>query len=263
MAVAELPNGLRMHYRDQGQGDPLVLLHGLGSSGLDWEHQIPAFAEHYQVIAPDLRGSGDSDKPRGPYKVGQFADDVWQLLDTLGIPSARLVGLSMGGATAFEMAARQPDRVRALVVVNCPPDFSITSLRKLLEVAMRLVVVQCLGMQRMATMIGDRLFPDADQAELRETFVQRYGANRKREYLWSLRSLPGWSVTDRLGRIDCPALMVAAANDYTPVAEKQVAVDALPRGEMAVVDNSRHATPIDSPDRFNSLVLDFLQRQGA
>ncbi|MDT0617792.1 alpha/beta hydrolase [Salinisphaera sp. P385] len=263
MPSVTLADGVRLHYREAGQGEPLVLLHGLGSSGADWEYQIPAFAEHYRVIVPDLRGSGDSDKPRGPYRISRFADDIWQLLDALDIESARLVGLSMGGATAFEMAASQPQRTTALVVVNCPPDFAITSLRKLLEVAMRLAVVQCLGMPRMAAMIGDRLFPDADQAELRETFVQRYGANRKREYLWSLRSLPGWSVTDRLSRIDCPALMVAAANDYTPVAEKQVAVDALPRGELSVVDNSRHATPIDSPDRFNALVLDFLQRQDA
>lgn len=257
-AMIEVRDGVQLHYLDQGAGEVVVLLHGLGSSGRDWENQIPEFSRHYRVIAPDLRGSGQSDKPRGPYTVADYAQDVWALLDRLEIERANLVGLSMGGATAFEMAAQAPERSLKLVVVNCGPAFPVNSWRALFEVGMRLAIVRLLGMQRMAAVVGDRLFPRPDQAELKAEFVRRYAANDKRHYLWSLRSLPGWSVVDRLSQISCPALMVAAEHDYTPVAVKQQAVDAMPNARLAVVPGSRHGTPIDSAEAFNRLVLEFL-----
>lgn len=249
---------VRIHYREAGSGPPVVLLHGLGSSGRDWEYQLPAFAERYRVIVPDLRGAGESDKPRGPYRIADYAEDTWALLDKLGVGRVSLVGLSMGGATAFEMAATRPERVAKLAVVNCPPSFTIDSPRKALEVGMRLAVVRLLGMERMAEIVGRRLFPEPEQSELKAEFVRRYAANDKRHYLWALRSLPGWQVLDRLERIDCPALMVAAEHDYTPVAEKQAAVDRLPDGHLQVIRNSRHGTPIDQAETFNRVVLDFL-----
>jgi len=258
MPRLQVRDWVRLHYREAGDGEPVVLLHGLGSSGRDWEYQIPAFAERYRVIVPDLRGSGDSDKPPGPYRIADYAADIWALLDKLGIAEANLVGLSMGGATAFEMAATRPERVRRLVVVNCPPSFAIDSPRKAFEVGMRLAVVRCLGMERMAAIVGRRLFPEPSQAELRTEFERRYAANDKRHYLWALRSLPGWQVLNRLERITCPALMVAAEHDYTPVAAKRAAVARLPDGHLAVIRDSRHGTPIDRAEEFNRLVLDFL-----
>lgn len=260
MPRQQVRNTVRIHYLDAGRGEPLVLLHGLGSSSRDWEYQIPEFSEHYRVIAPDFRGSGASDKPKGPYRIADYAEDTWALLDKLGLGRVNLVGLSMGGATAFEMAARRPERVRRLVVVNCPPSFALSSPRKWFELALRLAVVGVLGMDKMAAIVGDRLFPEADQAELRDEFVQRYAANDKRHYLWSMRALAGWSVVDRLQRIACPALMLTAEHDYTPTAEKRVAVDRLPAGELQVIRDSRHATPIDRTAAFNEAVLDFLAR---
>lgn len=258
MPECTVRDGTRIHYSEAGEGEPLVLLHGLGSSGRDWEYQVPAFAAHYRVIVPDLRGSGRSDKPRGPYRIADFAENTWALLDALGLDRVRVLGLSMGGATAFEMAARQPQRVARLVVVNCPPSFRVRSPKQLFEVVMRITIVRLMGMQRMASIVADRLFPEPDQADVRDEFARRYAANDKRHYLWSLRSLPGWSVVDRLERIDCPALMVAAENDYTSVATKQVAVDHMPRARLAVIPGSRHATPIDAADAFNRVVLEFL-----
>lgn len=258
MPEIQVRDTIRIHYEEQGQGQALVLLHGLGSSSRDWEYQIPEFASHYRVIAPDFRGSGQSDKPRGPYSIADYAEDTWALLDKLDITSAHLVGLSMGGATAFEMAVRRPERVLNLVVVNCPPSFALSSPRKWFELAMRLAVVRLLGMDKMAEVVGKRLFPEPEQADLKATFQQRYAANHKQHYLWSLRALAGWSVLGRLRRIQAPALMLTAEHDYTPEAEKQVAVNELPRGQLQVIRQSRHATPIDQPEAFNAAVLEFL-----
>lgn len=259
MPNLQVRNTVNIHYLRQGEGEALVLLHGLGSSSRDWEYQIPEFAKHYDVIAPDFRGSGQSDKPKGPYKISDFAEDTWALLDKLDITKAHLVGLSMGGATAFEMAARRPERVHNLVVVNCGPSFALSSPKKWFELAMRLTVVRLLGMDKMGEVVGKRLFPNPEQAELKAQFQQRYTENDKQHYLWSLRSLAGWSVVERLARIDAPALMVCAEHDYTPVAEKQVAVDRLANGHLTVIKNSRHGTPIDQPEVFNQTVLEFIK----
>ncbi len=265
MPKIQVRDTVNIHYLHQGEAraenGTLVLLHGLGSSSRDWEYQIPEFARHYQVIAPDFRGSGASDKPKRPYRIADYAEDTWALLDKLDIGKAHIVGLSMGGATAFEMAARRPERVSKLVVVNCPPSFALSSPKKWFELVLRLAIVRALGMHKMAEVVGKRLFPDPGQEALKEQFQERYSANDKQHYLWALRSLAGWSALGRLQRIEAPALMLAAENDYTAVAEKQIAVDRLPRGELKIIKNSRHATPIDQPEAFNQAILEFLQRK--
>src|SRR5207237_10655571 len=101
---------LRCHYLEEGSGPPLVLLHGLGSSARDWEFQFHVYSRSFRVIAPDLRGFGASER-KGPFRIEQFAQDVWALLTQLGIDTFRLVGYSMGGAVALEMATSQPWRI--------------------------------------------------------------------------------------------------------------------------------------------------------
>ena len=88
-------NGVEIFFDVQGDGEPLVMLHGLGSSSQDWEHQVPAFAARYRVMTPDLRGFGRSAKPRGPYSITQYSADVRALLNVLGISRCHLLGLSM------------------------------------------------------------------------------------------------------------------------------------------------------------------------
>jgi len=90
-------NDIELYYETAGEGEPLLLLHGLGSSVRDWERQIPEMAKSYRVIACDVRGHGRSEKPPGPYSMSQFARDVAGLLRALDIPSVHICGLSIGG----------------------------------------------------------------------------------------------------------------------------------------------------------------------
>jgi Predicted hydrolases or acyltransferases (alpha/beta hydrolase superfamily) len=99
-------NGLRMHYLAQGHGPAVVLLHGLGSCAEDWSLlQAPALSQWYRVLMPDLRGHGRSDKPPGPYTVYQMADDIAGFLRALGMDSAHIVGLSLGGSSRVDLQA--------------------------------------------------------------------------------------------------------------------------------------------------------------
>jgi pimeloyl-ACP methyl ester carboxylesterase len=107
-----------IHYVRLGSGPPLVLLHGWPETWYAWRHVIPILAQHYTVIAPDLRGLGDSSKPASGYEKRVLAEDVYQLVTHLGFSSIFLVGHDWGGSTAYAYAAAHRDQVRRLVIVE-------------------------------------------------------------------------------------------------------------------------------------------------
>ena len=257
MSFARL-NDLNLHYQQHGRGEALVLLHGLGSSSYDWEFQVPAFSKYYRVIAPCLRGFGDSDKPAGPYSISQYARDVIGLLDHLGIARCHVLGFSMGGAVAFQMAVDQPERLHSLIVVNSQPSFELDHWRKHLMVITRIGMASVLGMERMTRYVAKRLFPLPDQQHLRDRMMERHAKNQKASYLAALQALAGWSVKDRIHQLYVPTLIVAGEHDYSPLTEKQTYVSLIPRARLAVIRGTRHGTLFEKPDEVNRVVLDFL-----
>ena len=112
-------DAVMLHYLTAGEGDVVVLLHGIPQSSHEWRHVIPRLAERYRVIAPDLRGLGDSSRPPRGYDKKTVANDVWQLLhDHLGIDRFFLAGHDCGGPVAFSLAAQHPDPVRRLAILD-------------------------------------------------------------------------------------------------------------------------------------------------
>lgn len=108
-----------LHYVTAGSGPPVVLLHGWPQTWYEWRHVIPALAKHYTVIAPDLRGLGDSSRPLSGYDKRTVAEDVWKLVhDHLGHRRFLLVGHDWGGPTAYALAAAHPDAVEKLVLID-------------------------------------------------------------------------------------------------------------------------------------------------
>ncbi|HST28965.1 MAG TPA: alpha/beta hydrolase [Rudaea sp.] len=251
-------NGASIYYECEGSGPPLLMIHGLGSSGDDWAFQREEFARHFTLILPDLRGSGRSAKPPDPYSIAQFAVDLWALLDALGIESTHLLGFSLGGAVAQEMALAQPARVDKLVLCNALANYRTDTPRKWLEARMQVMLVHLLGLRRTAKLIADRLFPHEDQAPKRQRVIDVVGANPKAAYLATIRALIGWSALDRIHAIACPVLILAAEFDYTPLADKRAEAARFPQMEFVVIEGSRHGTPFDAIERFNACVLDFL-----
>lgn len=112
-------NGILLHYVTAGSGEPVVLLHGFAQTWLEWRRDvIPALARDYRVIAPDLRGIGDSDKPVSGYDKRTLAEDVWQLLRHLGIARFRLVGHDFGAAVSYALAAAHRGAVEKLAILE-------------------------------------------------------------------------------------------------------------------------------------------------
>ena len=111
-------HGHRVSYRRAGEGSAVVLLHGIGSTSLTWEPWRPSLAERHDVIAPDFLGHGASAKPRGDYSLGAFASGVRDLLQLIGVERATLVGHSLGGGVAMQLAYQHPELCERLVLVS-------------------------------------------------------------------------------------------------------------------------------------------------
>jgi 3-oxoadipate enol-lactonase len=137
----------------------------------------------------------------------------------------------------------------------------LRTFRERLQAFQRLLIVRLLGMRRMAELLSKRLFPKPEQADLRQMLVERWAENDVRAYSDATRALLGWSVMDHLSTIECPTLVIAADHDYTPVALKEAYVARMPHAELVVIKDSRHATPVEQPERFNQVLASFLSQQ--
>lgn len=252
-------NSVTINYEVTGKGDPLLLLHGLGSNAQDWEVQISAFSKNYSVIAVDLRGHGLSDKPKGPYTIRQFADDCNQLLTELNIDRTHILGLSLGCAVGYELAIHYPELVHSFIGVNMGPSIGSKSLKGTFTAVKRILIVLFLGMRVMGKSIAKAVFPSPYQANLRQLLIESIAKNDRRSYINSMLALKDWSVVDELSSIQCPTLIVASEFDYSSIESKQVAVDAIPNAELCVVDGTRHVLPAEKPILFNEIVLTFLE----
>jgi pimeloyl-ACP methyl ester carboxylesterase len=257
-------NGIDLHYEVTGQGDPIVFIHGLGSSTRDWQSQVEFFSKTHQVVTVDLRGHGQSSKPKDDYSVQQFANDVGQLLEETDHFPAHVVGLSLGGMVAFELAVSRPQLVRSLVVVNSGPEMPRETwwirAKVWLMLFLRTLIVRLFGMRRLGETLAAKLLPEAGQEELREVFIKRWAENDPQAYLASMWALRRWSVASRLGTIACPTCVVAGQFDYTPLEYKQAYAGKIPQATIISIPASRHLTPIDRADLFNEAVASFLNR---
>lgn len=259
MPILQTTN-IETYYELTGAGDEtLVFIHGLGSSAQDWEYQLPFFAEHYQVLTYDVRGHGQSEKAKPPYSVAMFATDLADLLKKLNIEKAHFVGLSMGGWIAFQFGVDFPQMTKSLTIVNSWADMRPKSFADRRAFFQRIIFFKLISMRKIGEFLAPRLFIKPEQEDLRQTFIERWAKNHKPSYMAAMRAGMKWSVADRLDEILCPVLVVSADEDYTPVSAKQVYVDALPDGRLAVVEDSRHASPVERPEAFNPILLEFLQ----
>lgn len=253
-------NDLDVDYDVAGEGEAVLLVHGLGSSRADWAPQIAALARRHRVIAYDQRGHGGTSKPRGPYTMAGLAADAAALVRALGAAPVHVIGLSLGGMVAFQLAVDAPALVRSLVIVNSGPEVVPRTFAEKRAMWTRRALLRVASMRTLGRVLSGKLFPRPEQAALRETFVARWAQNDKRAYRATLDAIVGWSVRDRIAGIDRPTLVISGDRDYTPVAHKQAYVALMPRAELVTIADSGHATTLDQPERVNQALLEFLAR---
>jgi len=255
-----------LHYEIHGDlragrppdGPAMVLLHELGSSGLDWPLQLPAFTRCARVITVDLRGHGQSSGAGWP-TIERMADDLASLLRALAESAAHVVGLSLGGCVGLALAIRSPGQVRSLTLVNAFARRSPAGMRGVARMLARLGLLAVAPMGVVGAHVARDLFPRPGQAELVRRTTDSLGRNRKGSYFAVLCALVRFDATRKLSSVRCPTLVVAGALDGTvPLSAKRRLEREIPGARLLVVPDSGHATNIDQPDAFNRAVLDFV-----
>lgn len=257
MAYQEV-NGIDLHYKTKGEGEPLILLHGLGSSLLDWEYQTPDFSKKYKVVALDLRGHGRSGKPSGRYSIKLFADDVALLLKGLNLYPAHIHGLSMGGATGLHLASHYPELVKSLVVANMSANMPVKNLIQKKMYYSRVLITWIFGTGKMGEIIAKNVFPKEYQGKLRELLKLRWSGNKRRTYLNALRALKNWDIRSDLHRIKAPTLIVHSQNDYTPLEVKEEYASRIENARIEIIPDAHHIVNVEKPEIYNKIINDFM-----
>ncbi len=256
-------NNLNVYCDIYGQGEPIVLLHGLGSSTRDWENQVRFLAAHFKVIVFDLRGHGQTEKPDGPYSVSLLAKDTAALMQKILTEPATVIGHSLGGMIAFQLALEYPRLVKRLIIINSAPMVSFPSYIDAFKFYLRTLDVKLFGMNHISTVIAQLSFPNPHQEELRKLLISRWRENDPKAYLNSLAAFKGWSVVDRISSISCPTLVVTGDRDYTSVAFKEGYTKLMPNAELVVIKDSGHVTIIDQAEKLNEVILEFMKKSAS
>ncbi len=265
-------NGIRLNLERVGAGPPLVLLHGFTGSAATWTPHLDAFAGHFSVIAVDLPGHGASDTPADPARSGmkQCVADLLALFDRLEIERVSLLGYSMGGRVALNLAIAAPERIRALVLESASPgiaDLEERLARRRSDAALA-DMIEREGIEAFVD-YWERLPLFASQAALPAATRDRQRAQRlantARGLATSLRCIGTGMMAplhDRLGEIQFPVLLIAGELDEKYFRLGQDIAGALPTARLVVVPDGGHATHLEQPEVFHRHVLEFLESEG-
>ncbi len=247
-----------------GSHGPLVLmLHGLGSRGEDWGFQIEALQDKYRVLTLDLRGHGFSPSTPGWPTLRDLAADVASLLQQIGEQRAHVVGLSLGGGVALQMSIDFPGQVESLTIVNAAATLRVP-FRRFPSAFMRLALLLTGHRRRLGKRVAVGLFPGADQLQLREVAAERMAENTRLNYIKAILAILRFDMRKEVHLIEVPTLVVAGRLDRTvPLRSKVALAQAVPGARLEVIENSGHATPLDAPDEFNRILLEFISEPTA
>ncbi len=269
-------HGDRVAYRDEGAGEVLLLIHGMGGSSFSWRAVIPQLAKKYRVIAPDLLGHGESDKPRGDYSLGAFAVWLRDLLDALDIPKATVVGHSLGGGVAMQFAHQHRDYCQRLVLISSGGlGNDVGRLLRLLSLPGAELVLPVFASRpavSAANALRARMSSDREVTRFSETLHAHASLSNPQNRQAFLRTLR--SVVDHRGQSVCalnrlplnadlPAMVISGAQDKViPVAHAYAAHAALPNSRVHIIPGVWHHPQVECPETVVSLLDDFVATTG-
>lgn len=260
--------GVKIHYNETGEGEPLLLIMGYGMPGDAWLGSVP-FLQGFRAIYYDNRGTGESDTPDGPYTIERMADDAAGLLDHLGIARAHVYGVSMGGMIAQELVLRHPAKVAALVLgcTMCGGEHSTMGDPQVIDALID--VVESMGKGDPAAWV-DRQLPllftpewIAENPAIRDLFIMMapmLPPTPPETAHNAMAGLFGWSAYDRLPQIKAPTLIVHGDRDVIiPVENATVIAQRIPGARLHIVEGAGHGYPAQDPVGVHQLVTDFLR----
>jgi pimeloyl-ACP methyl ester carboxylesterase len=258
-------NDLKIYYESHGRGYPLILIRGLGSNADHWYAQVPAFERHYRVIVFDNRGIARSGDPGSPFSIQDMAEDTVSLMDALQIGQAHVLGLSMGGMIAQEIAIRYPERVKGLIltVTHCGGAHQVRAEESVVETIRRMIVENGMEVRIKAVKV---FFAPRTLME-RPEIVQEYAAVSMRypadsnilQRQWD--AINGHDACDRLEQVKAATLVLTGADDVViPTANSKILAERISKAELLVVPGGGHHVLIEQPRTCHPAVIDFLKK---
>lgn len=223
---------ITLHYIEKGEGFPLILLHGNGSSSAYFEHQIPYFAKQYHVYAVDTRGHGASPRGTAPFTMRQFAEDLRSFMDAKNIEKAHILGFSDGGNIAMTFALRCPERIERLILNGA--NLHTSGVKRHLQIPIE---------------IGYRL--------ARLSAKKSPQAKQNAEMLGLMVNEPNLQAA-QLKALQMPTLVLVGSNDMIKASHSKTIADSLPNARLVTL-NGGHCIAKESPNEFNRVVDAFLK----
>ena len=260
-------DGLTINYDAEGEGEPLLLIPYTSADHACYAFQLPSYAEHFRCIALDLPGSGESDKPPGPYSTEGYADQVAAFLDAIGIESAHVAGVSLGAAVGMHLAARHPGRVSSLSLHSgwhASDDYLNVVVEQWRTLALTLPTV--------ADVVIQGIFPWCFTPEMYverpefvatlDDFVRGRPAQPVDAFLAQTDAALAHDASAVLREIDVPTLITFGAYDLVCSTRfAQPLNSGIAGSELVVFDHLSHAGLHEDPGTFNQATLEFLLRQ--
>ena len=254
-------NNIELAYTDTGVGRPIVLIHGYPFNRALWDEQIPALSQSYRVVAPDLRGFGDSDASQDPSTMSHLAADIAALMDHLAIPRATICGLSMGGYVALAFYKQFHSRVRALVLADTRAQADTEEAKQTRAQQAEKALAE--GMAGIADAMLPKLLTPETVSKRPEVvkFVRDMMLKTKPE--GAAAALRGMAEredqTELLPKISVPTLIVVGADDaITPVADSEKMHHGIAGSSLVVLDHAGHVSNVERTQQFNDALLHFL-----
>lgn len=251
-------DGLKMRYDDRGAGAAVLLIHGLGETGDSWRCQQEYFEKKFRVIAPDLRGHGESGDGQEGITIRRLADDCLALLDFLGIGQAHFVGHSMGGLISQEVAAHQPERMLSMTLSASagfyPPPMGTEGLEE------RLRNIDQMTMAEFAGKIVTGACHPATGNEIRNELTAMFAANRKESYRQATISAIRSDFRRFHGNMQLPVLILVGDSDRTtPPEYARYLHGAITGARLRILSRSAHMCKLENPAEYNQALEVFLE----
>ena len=252
-----LQSGSVINFLDQGDGHPVLLIHAFPLNHTMWQPQTAHLSPRFRVIAPDIRGFGES-LPPAPWTIMQMCEDLKDFVDQLELETYAVVGLSMGGYIALPFTFWFPDKVRQLVLADTRARAD-NEAEKAARTEMMAELVRH-GNQTLPSLMLPRLLrpdPSAEAVRFVTSIITENDPSAAMYALMAMRDRPDSSMA--LERINCPTLVLAGEHDsVTCVEECRAIAEAIPEGTFVEIPRAGHLSNVENPKAFNQALDDFL-----
>jgi 3-oxoadipate enol-lactonase len=252
-------NGLDIHQEVQGDGPPIVFVHGLGATSNVWHAQRVTLSKYFRVIVYDRSGCGRSQQAKNGYSIDAWADELAGLMDYLAVPSAVVVGHSLGSMVAQRFAGKYAKRTQALILAGGEAELPPDARQVLTE---RAGVIEAQGLLAAVgpwlTAVLSAATRKANPA-LAGLLREMYLANDARSYALQCLALRDGDVRGEHARIACPTLLTVGDQDpVTPLSWQRRIAAGIAGSRIRIIPDTAHMTMLEAPSVFNTVVLDFL-----